>query len=140
MLQGEAISKSPAPKSEAEQAQPFRSLLNTVYGKLRLGLIMLQGEAIPTSPAPKSEAEQAQPFRSLLSTLCGKVRQGLSPEADLPQQMQQAAQHMSGTELRDHLLAIDPLDPLWVARVNQVGRNLLGCACFSPSSAIGCAW
>lgn len=80
----------------------------------------LQGEVVPTGPAQKPEAEQAQPFRDLLSTLCGKLRQGVSPEEDLPQQMQQATQDMSGTELRDHLLSIDPLDNLWVARVNEV--------------------
>ena len=84
----------------------------------------MQGEAVPSSPAQASEAQQAQPLRSLLSTLCGKVRQGVSPEEDLPQQMQQATEGMSGTELRDHLLAIDPLDHLWVARVNQAGPIL----------------
>ena len=82
----------------------------------------MQGEAVPSSPAQASEAEQAQPLRSLLSTLCGKVRQGVSPEEDLPQQLQQATEGMSGPELRDHLLAIDPLDPFWVARVNQVSH------------------
>lgn len=43
----------------------------------------------------------------------------------------EAVDRMSGTELRDHLLAIDPLDHLWVARVNQV---LLLCAAsgFAP--------
>ena len=42
---------------------------------------------------------------------------------------------MSGTELRDHLLAIDPLDHEWVARVNQVRVVSLLCGGTSQAFA-----
>ena len=79
-----------------------------------------QGDPLPAAPVPPSPEHQLAPFRQLLHSLCGKVRQGVSPEAELPPHTMEAVDRMSGTELRDHLLAIDPLDHLWVARVNQV--------------------
>jgi len=81
---------------------------------------VFQGDQMPASPAPATENHQLAPFRELLHSLCGKVRQGVSPDQELPSQTMENVDRMSGTELRDHLLAIDPLDHLWVARVNQV--------------------
>lgn len=81
---------------------------------------MIQGEALPACPPPASPDHQLAPFRELLHSLCGKLRQGVAPQEDLPGPTLEAVDRMSGTELRDHLLAIDPLDHLWVARVNQV--------------------
>ncbi|KAL3159108.1 hypothetical protein ABBQ32_011105 [Trebouxia sp. C0010 RCD-2024] len=78
-----------------------------------------EGEALPACPPPASPDHQLAPFRELLHSLCGKLRQGVAPQEDLPGPTLEAVDRMSGTELRDHLLAIDPLDHLWVARVNQ---------------------
>lgn len=75
---------------------------------------------MPAVPAAASADHQLAPFRELLHSLCGKVRQGVAPDQDLPSQTLESVDRMSGTELRDHLLAIDPLDHFWVARVNQV--------------------
>ena len=75
---------------------------------------------MPAVPPTASADHQLAPFRELLHSLCGKVRQGVAPDQDLPSQTLESVDRMSGTELRDHLLAIDPLDHLWVARVNQV--------------------
>ena len=94
-----------------------------VLGLLNTSLescMVSQGAPLPAAPAPPSPEHQLAPFRQLLHSLCGKVRQGVSPEAELPPHTMEAVDRMSGTELRDHLLAIDPLDHLWVARVNQV--------------------
>ena len=81
---------------------------------------MFQGDQMPASPVPASQDHQLAPFRELLHSLCGKVRQGVSPDQELPSQTMENVDRMCGTELRDHLLAIDPLDHMWVARVNQV--------------------
>jgi len=88
---------------------------------------VFQGQQMPASPAPATQDHQLAPFRELLHSLCGKVRQGVSPDQELPSQTMENVDRMSGTELRDHLLAIDPLDHLWVARVNQVTDHIPSC-------------
>ena len=91
---------------------------------------------MPASPAPPTTDQQLAPFRELLHSLCGKVRQGVSPDQDLPSQTMENVDRMSGTELRDHLLAIDPLDHLWVARVNQVPAQTPLCPCTDAHTII----
>ena len=99
---------------------------------------MQQGDKLPASAPPSTPEHQLAPFRELLHSLCGKLRQGLSPQDSLPPHTMEAVDRMSGTELRDHLLAIDPLDHLWVARVNQVcSEHCITAPSMAPKEPVG---
>lgn len=110
---GERLNRDSNTRCQGDHAMIFKNMIFNDH-------VIFQGDPLPAAPVPATPDHQLAPFRELLQSLCGKVRQGVSPEADLPPHTMEAVDRMSGTELREHLLAIDPLDHLWVARVNQV--------------------
>lgn len=71
---------------------------------------ILQGTEPPKVDSGYSEDERREPFRELL-------REAL-PDQDAATNEEVAS--LSGTQLRDRLIAHKPLDRDWIARVNQV--------------------
>ena len=71
---------------------------------------VLQGTKPPKVDSEYSEDERREPFRELL-------REAL-PDQDAATNEEVAS--LSGTQLRDRLIAHKPLDRDWIARVNQV--------------------
>lgn len=69
----------------------------------------LQGKKLPKVTKVYSEDERREPLRELL-------REAL-PEQDAATNEEVAA--LSGTQLRDRLIAHKPLDTPWIKRVNQ---------------------
>ena len=70
----------------------------------------MQGAKPPEVDSGYSEDERREPFRQLL-------REAL-PDQDAATNEEVAS--LSGTQLRDRLIAHKPLDRDWIARVNQV--------------------
>jgi hypothetical protein len=70
---------------------------------------ILQGKTLPKVTKIYSEDERREPLRELL-------RKAL-PEQDTATNEEVAA--LSGTQLRDRLIAYSPLDMQWIKRVNQ---------------------
>ena len=71
---------------------------------------ILQGTKPPKVDSGYSEDERREPFRELL-------REAL-PDQDAATNEEVAS--LSGTQLRDRLIAHNPLDRDWIAQVNQV--------------------
>ena len=70
----------------------------------------LQGTKPPKVDSAYSEDERREPFRELL--------RGALPDQDASTNEEVAS--LSGTQLRDRLIAHKPLDRDWIAQVNQV--------------------
>uniref|UniRef100_UPI00315B4042 L-galactono-1,4-lactone dehydrogenase n=1 Tax=synthetic construct TaxID=32630 RepID=UPI00315B4042 len=77
-----------------------------------------EGKKAPKVKPQYSEDEKLQPLRNLLREAAPPAR---APEVAAPSSSETSPEvsGLSFTELRDALLAVDPLDTEWVKRVNQ---------------------
>ena len=70
----------------------------------------MQGTQPPKVAHTYTEDERRAPLRALLAEARPDQDAGVNEEVA----------GMSGTQLRDRLIALDPLERGWIARVNQV--------------------
>ena len=109
----------------------------------------MQGYKPPQPRAAYSEDERRAPLRALLADAAPRPLPGPAPGPASDQADQgpgeagasgggggggggdgTPVEELSGTQLRDRLVAANPLDHNWIARVNQVPANSLACCQF----------
>lgn len=98
-------------KKKSPSCLAFSSTVTPLHKTSKIGSgHVLQGTTPPKVDSAYSEEERREPFRELL--------RGALPDQDAA--INEEVASLSGTQLRDRLIAHKPLDRDWIAQVNQV--------------------